>query len=55
MKVVFTTIKAEESAKDISSTTKNEYFSEAWILPFAVLFAMVAYAVVAITFYNTDG
>ena len=55
MKIVLTTIKAEESAKDISSTTNNEYFSEAWILPFAVLYAMVAYAIMAIVFYNTDG
>ena len=30
-------------------------FSETWILPFAVLSAMVAYAIVAIVFYNTDG
>ena len=25
-----------------------------WILPFAVLFALVAYAVLAIAFYNSD-
>ena len=30
-------------------------FSETWILPFAVLSAMVAYAIVAIVFYNNDG
>ena len=28
--------------------------SETWILPFAVLFAMVAYAVLAIVFFNQD-
>ena len=33
----------------------SKYFSETWILPFAVLFAMVAYAVVAIVFYNIGG
>ena len=34
---------------------KMKYFSETWILPFAVLFAMVAYAVLAIVYYNYDG
>ena len=33
---------------------KFKYFSENWILPFAVLFAMVAYTVLAIFFYNND-
>ena len=33
---------------------KNKYFPETWILPFAVLSAMVAYAITAIVFYNTD-
>ena len=55
MKIVLTTIKAEESAKDMTSTTKNIYFSETWILPFAVLSAVVGYAIMAIVFYNTDG
>ena len=35
--------------------SKLKYFSETWILPFAVLFAMVAYAVLAIVYYNKDG
>ena len=34
---------------------KLKYFTETWILPFAVLAAMVAYAVLAIAFYNKDG
>ena len=36
-------------------STKFDNFSENWILPFAVLFAMLAYAVLAIVFYNKDG
>ena len=39
----------------IDSKAKIEKISETWILPFAVLFAMVAYAVLAIVFYNIDG
>ena len=35
--------------------SKLKYFSETWILPFAVLFAMVAYSVLAIVYYNKDG
>ena len=31
------------------------HLSETWILPFVVLFAMVAYAFLAIVFYNNDG
>ena len=34
---------------------QNETFSETWALPITVLFAMVAYAVVAAVFYNNDG
>ena len=34
---------------------QDEIFSETWALPIAVLFAMVAYAVVAAVFYNNDG
>ena len=30
-------------------------FSETWILPSAVLFAMVAYSALALVFYNSDG
>ena len=33
---------------------KFKFISETWILPFAVLFAMVAYAVLAIIFYKFD-
>ena len=34
---------------------QDEIFSETWALPITVLFAMVAYAVVAAIFYNNDG
>ena len=34
---------------------QNEIVSETWALPITVLFAMVAYAVVAAVFYNNDG
>ena len=34
---------------------KLKYFSETWILPSAVLLASVAYALLAIAFYNNDG
>ena len=34
---------------------KLKYFSETWILPSATLLAIVAYAVLAIVFYNNDG
>ena len=30
-------------------------FSETWILPSAVLFAMVVYSASALVFYNSDG
>ena len=33
----------------------SKYFSETWILPFAVFIASVAYTVLAIVFYNNDG
>ena len=52
MKVIFVTIKTEEY---VVPKPKLKYFSETWILPFAVLFAVVAYAVVAVVFYNSDG
>ena len=52
MKVIFVTIKTEEY---VVPKPKLKYFSETWILPFAVLFAMVAYAVLAIFFLNNDG
>ena len=47
MKVILVTMQYESKVK--------KYISETWILPFAVLFAMVAYAVLAIVFYNNDG
>ena len=34
---------------------QNEVVSETWALPITILFAMVAYAVVASVFYNIDG
>ena len=34
---------------------QNEIVSETWALPITVLFAMVAYTVVAAVFYNNDG
>ena len=54
MKVIFLTIKAEEK-EYVVPKPKLKYISEAWILPFAVLYAMVAYAVLATVFYNNDG
>ena len=48
MKVVLVTIKAV-------NMTKLKYFSEIWILPSAVLLAMVAYTLLAVVFYNNDG
>ena len=53
MKCMFTTIKS--AGEYVVLKPKKKYFSETWILPFAVLFAMVAYAVLAIVFYNNDG
>ena len=52
MKVIFATVKASQY---VVLKLKWKYFSETWILPFTVLFAMVAYAVLAIVFYNKDG
>ena len=46
MKVMFATVKGSEA--------KMKYFTENWILPFVVLCALVAYAVLAIVFYNND-
>ena len=37
------------------SEAKMKYFTEHWILPFVVLCALVAYAVLAIVYYNKDG
>ena len=51
MKVIFLIIKFKRT----SCKPKKKYFSETWILPFAVLFGIVAYAVLAIAFYNIDG
>ena len=36
------------------SETKIKFFTENWILPFVVLCALVAYAVLPIVFYNND-
>ena len=47
MKVILVTMQYESKVK--------KYISETLILPFVVLFAMVAYAVLAIVFYNNDG
>ena len=52
MKVIFVTIKTEEY---VVPKPKLKYFSETWILPFAVLSAILAYALLAIVFYNNDG
>ena len=54
MKDIFLTIKAEEK-EYVVPKPKLKYISETWILPFAVLFAIVAYALLAIVFYNNDG
>ena len=50
MKVIFATVKARREY--VCYHQKFNYFSETWILPIAVLFAMVAYTVFAIAFYN---
>ena len=54
MKVIFLTINTENTAMN-RLLPKLKYISETWILPFAVLFAIVAYTVLAIVFYNIDG
>ena len=45
------------TVKDIRKGCEPKYkhISETWILPFAVLFAMVAYAALAFVYYNNDG
>ena len=40
---------------EIFNRNTKKYFPETWILPFIVLLAMAAYAVLAIVFYNNDG
>ena len=52
MKVIFATVKASQY---VVLKLKWKQISETWILPFTVLFAMVAYAVLAIVYYNYDG
>ena len=52
MKVIFATVKAIQY---VVLKLKWKQISETWILPFTVLFSMVAYAVLAIVFYNKDG
>ena len=49
MKVIFATVKASEY---VVLNPNQKYFSETWILPFIVLFAMGVYTVFAIAFYN---
>ena len=49
MRVIFATVKA---TKYVVLMLKWKYFSETWILPFAVLFAMVVYTVFAVAYYN---
>ena len=49
MKVIFATVKASEY---VVLNPNQKYFSETWILPFTVLFAMGVYTVFAIAFYN---
>ena len=49
------TPKAKESFYEMLSNRQNmNILSEYWILPFAVLFCMVAYALLSIVYYN-DG
>ena len=56
MKVLFEIFKVWETDWEyVVLNLKEKYFSETWILPLAVLLAMVAYAVLAIVFYNTEG
>ena len=52
MKVIFATVKASQY---VVLKLKWKYFSETWILPFTVLFAMVVYTAFAIAYYNKDG
>ena len=49
MKVIFATVKASEY---VVLNPNQKYFSETWILPFIILFAMGVYIVFAIAFYN---
>ena len=49
MRVIFATVKA---TKYVVLMLKWKYFSETWILPCTVLFAMVVYTVFAVAFYN---
>ena len=44
-----------EDLNFVSIFWQIEIVSETWALPITVLFAMVAYAVVAAIFYNNDG
>ena len=50
MRVIFATVKA---TKYVVLMLKWKYFSETWILPCTVLFAMVVYTVFAVAYYNT--
>ena len=50
MNIIFVTAKVK-----LRISCNKKYFSETWILPSAVLLAMVAYTVLAIAFYNKDG
>ena len=52
MKVIFATVKASQY---VVLKLNWKYFSETWILPFAVLFATVVYTAFAIAYYNKDG
>ena len=49
MKVIFATVKASQY---VVLKLKLKYFSETWILPCTVLFAMVVYTVFAVAYYN---
>ena len=49
MRVIFATVKA---TKYVVLMLKWKYFSETWILPCTVLFAMGVYTVFAVAFYN---
>ena len=42
-------------SKQLAGECLKKYYSENWILPIVILFAMVAYAILAIVFYNKDG
>ena len=48
------TCKSSTSVSRLSSYSCNKFFLETWGLPIAVVFAVMTYAVLAISFYEMD-